>query len=98
LNAGFKKCPVSRLDTAGQTDSAAGIFDDDAFEIEGNPINGRVADAEIVGETAQEKAFDATLPEVAGKPCRSSVVVFQKSRVGIDVPAEAFANDELGVG
>ncbi len=62
------------------------------------PVDGGVADAEVVGEAAEEEAGESAFAEVAGESGGSVVVVLEEGGVAVDVGAEAFAEDELGVG
>ena len=41
----------------GEIDGAGGVFDDDGFEAEVFAVDGGVADAEVVGEAAEEEAL-----------------------------------------
>ena len=61
-------------------------------------VDGGVADAEVVGEAAEEEALQVALAEVAGETGGGAVVVFEEGGVAVDVAAEAFAKDEFGVG
>ena len=47
---------VSFGDAVWQVGGASGVFDDDGFEAEVAAIDGGVADAEVVGEAAEEEA------------------------------------------
>ena len=60
-------------------------------------VDGGVADAEVVGEAAEEEAGEVALAEVAGEAGGGDVVVFEEGGVAVDVAAEAFAEDEFGV-
>jgi hypothetical protein len=57
-----------------------------------------VADAEVVGEAAEEEAGEAALAQVSGEAGGGEVVVFEEGGVGVDVAVEAFAEEEFGVG
>ena len=81
----------------GEVDGAGGVFDDDGFEAEVFAVDGGVADAEVVGEAAEEEAIEFALAEVAGEAGGGDVVVFEEGGVAIDVGAEAFAEDEFGL-
>ena len=81
-----------------EIDGASGVFDDDGFEAEVAAVDGGVADAEVVGEAAEEETGEVALPEVAGEAGGGAVVVFEEGGVAVDVAAEAFAEDEFGVG
>ena len=83
---------------AGKVDWAGGVFDDDGFEAEVVAVDGGVADAEVVGEAAEEEAGEAAFAEVAGEAGGSEVVVLEEGGVAVDVAAEAFSQDEFGVG
>ena len=67
------------------------------LEAEGGAVDGGVADAEVVGEAAEEEALEAAFAEVSGEAGRGEVVVFEEGGVAVDVAAEAFAQDEFGV-
>jgi len=89
---------VCLLDATGQIHRAGGVFDDDGFEAHVFAVDGGVADAEVVGEAAEEEALETALAEVTGEAGGGGVVVFEEGGVAVDVPAEAFAEDEFGVG
>ena len=55
-------------------------------------------DAVVVGEAGEEDAPEAPLAEVAVEAGGRGVVVLKEGGVGIDVGAEALAQDELGLG
>ncbi len=61
-------------------------------------VDGGVADTEVVGEAAEEEAVQVAFAEVAGEAGGCGVVVFEEGGVAVDVAAEAFAEDEFGVG
>ena len=82
----------------GEVDGAGGVFDDDGFEAEVVAVDGGVADAEVVGESAEEEAGEAAFAEVAGEAGGSEVVVFEEGGVAVDVTAKSFSQDEFGVG
>ena len=86
------------VDAGGEIDGAGEVFEDVAFEAEAGAVDGGEADAEVVGEAAEEEAGEVALAEVAGETGRCRVVIFEKGRVAVDVGAEAFAEDELGLG
>ena len=85
-------------DAVGEVDRAGGVFDKNSFEAEIVAVNGGVADAEVVGEAAEEKAGKIPFAEVAGESGGSAVVVFEEGGVAVDVAAESFSQDEFGVG
>lgn len=58
---------------------------------------GRVADAEVIGQAGEEEAGEASLAEVVGEAGRGLLVVFEKGGVAVDVAAEALAKDQFGV-
>ena len=89
---------VCLLDATGQIHRAGGVFNDDGFEAHVFAVDGGVADAEVVGEAAEEEALETALAEVAGEAGGGDVVVFEKGGVAVDVAAEAFAEDKFGVG
>jgi len=78
-------------------DGAGGVFDDDGFKAHCAAVDGRVADAEVVGEAAEEEAGEVALAEIACEAGGCGVVVFKEGGVAVDVAAETFAQDELGV-
>jgi len=83
---------------SGQVDGAGGVFDDYGFEAEGVAVEGGVADAEVVGEAAEEEAGEVALAEIAGEAGGGGVVVFEEGGVAVDVAAESLSQDEFGVG
>ncbi len=48
---------VGFVDAVREVDGAGGVFDDDGFEAEVMAVDGGVADAEVVGEAAEEEAL-----------------------------------------
>ena len=88
---------VCLLDATGQIHRAGGVFNDGGFEAHVFAVDGGVADAEVVGEAAEEEALETALAEVAGEAGGGNVVVFEKGGVAVDVGAEAFAKDEFGL-
>ncbi len=89
---------VGGFDAVFEGDGAAGVLEDEALEAEGGAVEGGEADAEVVGEAGEEEALEAAVAEVAGEAGGGLVVVFEEGGVGVDVAAEALAEDELGVG
>jgi hypothetical protein len=85
-------------DCVGKVDGAGGVFDDDGFETECFAVDGGVANAKIVGQAAEEEALQVPLAEIASEAGWGGVVVFEEGGVAVDVAAEAFAEDEFGVG
>jgi hypothetical protein len=69
-----------------------------ALEAEGGAVDGGEADAEVVGKAAEEEAGEIALAEVAGEAGGGGVVVLEEGGVAVDVAAEAFAEDEFGLG
>ena len=94
---GVESC-VGFLYRAGKVDGAAGVFNDDSFEGEVVAIDGGVVDTEVVGEAAEEEALEPPFAKVAGEAGWCAVIVFEEGGVAVDVAAEAFAEDEFGVG
>ena len=82
----------------GEVDGASGVFDDDGFEAECFAVDGGVTNAKIVGQAAEEEALQVALAEIASEAGGGGVVVFEEGGVAVDVAAEAFAEDEFGVG
>src|ERR1700733_1315599 len=97
-DAGYGERGIGLGDGVGKVDGPSGVFDDDGFEAEVVAVDGGVADAEVIGEAAEEETFEAALTEVACETGRGEVVVFEEGGVAVDVAAEAFAKDEFGVG
>ena len=65
-------------DAAGEVYGAGGIFDDDDFEAEVFAVDGGEADAEVVGEAAEEEAGEFALAEVSGEAGGCNVIVFEE--------------------
>ncbi len=82
---------------AGEVDGAGGVFDDYDLEAEVLAVDGGEADAEVVGEAAEEEAGEFALAEVSGEAGGGDVIVFEEGGVGVDVGAEALAEDEFGL-
>ena len=78
-------------DAVGEVDGAGGVFDDDGFEAEVVAVDGGVADAEVVGEAAEEEALQVAFAEVAGEAGWGEVIVFEEGGVAVDVAAEPFS-------
>ena len=89
---------VGGIDGAGESDGAGGVFDDQGFEAELLAVNGGEADAEVVGQTAEEKAVEAALAEVAGEAGGRFMVVFEEGGVTVDVLPEALSQNEFHMG
>ena len=68
LDAGGSEGGIGFSDGVGQIDGAGGVLDDDAFEAKGGAVYRRVADAEVIGEAAEEELLEAAFAEVSGKP------------------------------
>ena len=98
MNAGGGEGGVGGVDGMGEIDSAGEVFDDEGFEAEGCGSEGGEADAEVVGEAGEEEAGEATLAQIAGETGGGTLIVFGEGGVTVDVFAEAFAQDEFGVG
>jgi hypothetical protein len=98
LDSVFREGEVGGFDGSGEGDGAAGVFEDLAGESEGGAVDGGEADAEVVGEASEEEAGEAAVAEVAGEAGWGAVVVFEEGGVGVDAAADAFAQDEFGVG
>jgi len=88
---------VGLLDGAVEVDRAGEVFEDDGLEAELGGGDGGEADAEIVGEAGKEEAGEFALAEVAGE-AGGCAVVFGEGGVAVDRAAEAFAEEELGMG
>jgi hypothetical protein len=84
-------------DGVGKVYGAGGVFDDSDVEAEMLAVDGGVADAEVVGEAAEEEALQAALAEVASEAGGGEMVVLEEGGVGVDVGAETFSEDELGL-
>jgi len=82
-------------DRVWQIDRAAGIFDDEALKAQRCAVDCRETDAKVIGQTAKEEAIEVALVQVAGETGGGEVIVLQKGRVGIDVAAESFAENEF---
>lgn len=98
LNSSDVESGVGFGDRARQIDSTAGIFDDEALKSQGRAIDRGETDAEVVGQPAKEEAIEAAFVQVSGKPGGGEVIVLQKGRVGVDMAAEALAEDEFCLG
>jgi hypothetical protein len=61
-------------------------------------VEGGVADAEVISKAAKEQAGESAFAKIAREACWRGVVVFEERGVAVDVAAEAFAEDEFGVG
>ena len=80
----------------GKTDGAAGIGDDDSLKACADGVDGRIADAVIVGEAGEEDTAEASFAKIAGEAGGGLLVVFEEGGVGVDSGTEAFAEDEFG--
>ena len=58
------------VEAGGEVDGAGEVFEDVAFEAEAGAVDGGEADAEVVGEAAEEEAGEVALAEVAGEAGR----------------------------
>ena len=75
----------------------ARVLDYGALEVERGSVDCGVPNAEVVCESTYEQALEAALAEITGETGRCGVIVFEEGRVGVDIGAEAFADDEFGV-
>ena len=69
---------VCFVDGIEQIDGASGVFDHYGFEAVSLAIKGGVADAEVIGEAAEEEAGEVAFAKVAGEACWRGVVVFEE--------------------
>jgi hypothetical protein len=83
------------FDRARKTYGAASIFDDDGRKAKADSVDGGKADTVIVSEPGEKDAPESAFEQVAGQPGGGLFVVFEKSGVGVDFGAEAFAEDEF---
>ena len=56
-DASFGKSGVGGFDGTGKSDGAGGIFDDQGFKAELLAVDGGEADAEVIGQAAEEEAL-----------------------------------------
>ena len=96
-DSGFEESLVGGFHAAWQPYGATGILDDDALEVERGSVDCGVTDTEVVCESTYEQPLEGALAEIARETGRRGVVVLEEGRVGIDVAAETFADNELGV-
>ena len=85
-------------DGVGEVDGAGKVFEDKGFEAQVVAVEGGEADAEVVGEAGEEESFETALAEVAGEAGWGGVVVLEEGGVAVYFAAEAFTEDEFGVG
>ena len=82
---------------AVEIDGAAGIAQHEGRQAEAARIERRVAHAIVVGQPSQKDALEPALAQIAGEAGRRCAVVLKKRRIGIDLRAKAFAQDQLGL-
>ena len=95
-DAGFGEFGVDGGDGAIEVDGAAGVAQDERVEAEAARVESGVADAIVVGKAGKEDAREAALAQIAGKASGRGAVVLKECRIGINLRAEAFAQDQLG--
>jgi len=107
--SGGKVCAVddgnSRLGEVGvhlghrsvEVDGAAGIAEDDGVEAESASVEGRVADAEVIGKPDEEDARQIPLLQVASEAGGRPAIILKERRVGIDGRPEPLAQNHLGL-
>ena len=84
-------------DGAVEVEGAAGIADEDGFKAEAASVKRGVAHAVVVGQAGEKNAGEIPLVEITGQAGGSFAVILKKGGVGIDSPAESFAEDQLGL-
>ena len=96
-DAGFGEFGVDGGDGAVEVDGAAGVAQDECGKAEAARVESGVADTVVVGETGEEDASEIVLAQIVGKTSRRGAVILEEGRIGIDLRAEAFAQDQLGL-
>ncbi len=82
----------------GEIDGAGEVLEDEGLEAEAGGGGGGVADAEVEGEADEEEARELTLAEVGREAGGCDAIVLEEGGVAVDAGAEAFAEEEFGVG
>jgi len=93
----FSELGFDRSNRAAEIDGAAGVAQDKRLQAETTRIESRIAHAIVVGEPGKKDPLQPAFAEIAGQACRRPAVILKKSRVGINVRAKAFAEDQLGL-
>ncbi len=83
---------------SGEGNGTAGFRDEEDGEAGADAVCGGEADAEVESQAGDDDALEAAFAEVAGETRGGGAVIFKEGGVGVDLRAEAFAEDELGVG
>ena len=98
LNAGSREFALDVGDGAIEVDGAAGIAEDKGGKTEAARIEGRVADAVVVGEAGEKDTRKSALAKIASEAGGRGAVILKECRIRIDLRSEAFAQDQLGCG
>lgn len=85
-------------DGAVEVNGTACVANDDSFKTESASVESGVAHTVVVGESAEEDAREAAFAQVAGQTGGGGAIVLEECRVGVDLRAKAFAQDEFGAG
>lgn len=87
---------VDGSDRTIQIDGTAGVSKDKGRQAQTSRIQRRVPHAKVIGQTGKKDTAQTAIAQVAGEAGRSGVVILKKCRIGVDLAAEALAEDELG--
>ncbi len=85
VDAGAGELGFDCGDGAVQIDGAAGVADYDGVESFAAGVEGRVADAVIVGQAAEEDAREIAFAQVAGQAGCGGAVILEEGGVGVDL-------------
>lgn len=80
-----------------EVDGSGKVFENDGWEAELGGGYGGGTDAEVEGEPGEEESVKLALAEIAGESGGGGAVVLGEGGVAVNVAAEAFTEDELGV-
>ena len=83
-------------DRAVEVDGAAGVAHNERGETEAARVESGVADAIVIGKAGEKDARQLALAQIAGETGRCGAVILKEGRIGIDLRAKAFAQDQLG--
>ena len=96
-DAGFGELRFHRGHGSVEVDGAAGVAEDEGGAAEPARVESGVGDAIVIGEAGEEDAREAALAQIAGQTGGRGAVVLKECRIGIDLRAEAFAQNQLGL-
>src|SRR3984885_13811900 len=88
---------IGGSDRVSYADSPARILYHVGLEAGLHAIDGGVTHAVVIGQAGEKDSSQSAFPQIAGKPGAGDAIVLSKSRIGVDVCAEALPQDQLRI-